>query len=148
MKGNSWRRDDMHHNRVLVKQKVICTMRPSLFCLFFLLLVVLLLLLLRTFIAHTLIKQKMLLLINCHQHSTERERFPHESANHRGHFWHFPHLFKQVKKFWAFMVSQDIVDMLREQMCKRLWTPTKKAAWLWHSRIVGNVVPPYILSNG
>lgn len=54
MKGNSWRRDDMHHDRVLVKQKVICTMRPSLFCLFFLKILVLLLLLLRKFIsAHT-----------------------------------------------------------------------------------------------
>lgn len=44
----------MHHNRVLVKQKVIYTMRPSLFCLFFYYLVLLLLLLLRKFIStHT-----------------------------------------------------------------------------------------------
>lgn len=37
----------MHHNRVLVKQKVICTTMPSLFCLFFTLVQLLLLLLLR-----------------------------------------------------------------------------------------------------
>lgn len=89
MKANSWRQDDMHHNRVLVQQKVICTMRPSLFCLFFFFTigtVVIIIIVVEKFIAHTLIKQKMLLLISCHQHSTEHEHFPHESANHRGHF--------------------------------------------------------------
>lgn len=88
MKANSWRQDDMHHNRVLVQQKVICTMRPSLFCLFFFFTIgtVVIIIIVEKFIAHTLIKQKMLLLISCHQHSTEHEHFPHESANHRGHF--------------------------------------------------------------